>query len=322
MSIRYSYWVICLAAGLCAPSAFAGSNQTVPGSGTIVPGKDPIEGISYAYSDIDMRLRLAAKPDGKSCSGDACKENAAFDLQVQELGRRLAQLAYEIYPELKKRTPGFEFAVTDKKGIGCASSANGKVVVFRSVQNLDLGEEAMAFLIAREMGHVIARHHNDNAMTKILFSVLSGVLFPAVSLLSASSAAAQATTATSVMTSAASTVTSYVGSEVALSRIKPSQLTEADDISINLLMELGYTKAEMAQSLEFIVEKEQADGWEKDLYQSIHYTRKLAGPPMQIVENLGPMVTDSSVVSGTGVEAGLLGNMDQPRIDIAHISAP
>lgn len=301
------------------PQAYAEAGQVVPAANAILRSVDPIEGISHVYSDIDMRLRLASKPDEQACGGDACLANQAFDAEVQVLGQRLAQLAYVIYPELKKRIPSFEFMVSDKKGIGSASNANGKVVIFRSVQNLDLGEEAMAFLVAREMGHVIARHHSSNAMTKILFSVLSGVLFPAVSILSASSAAAQATSATSVLTSTASTVTSYLGSEVALSRIKPSQLTEADDISIALLEAMGFTKAEIAQSLEFIVENENSDGWEKDLYQSIRYARKLAGEPTQIIETLGPLLaTDAEVESNTGMRSVQQGDIEATRVEIVH----
>jgi len=242
---------------------------------------DPVNGISDIYSDIDMRMRLATKPNEKACSGDACMLNQAFDAQVQALGARLAQSAYVVYPDLKKKIPNFVFSVADKKVLGSASNAKGAVVLFREIQHLDLGEEATAFLIAREMGHVIANHHKSNAKTKIFFSVLAGVLFPAVSILSASSAATQATTATSVLTSAASTATSFVGSEVALSRIKPSQLSEADDVSIALLQHEGLSKAEVAQSLEFVVENENATAWEKDLYESIHYVRKLANDPKE-----------------------------------------
>ena len=125
--------------------------------------------------------------------------------------------------------------------------------------------------------------------TKLFFTVLTGVLFPAISILSASSAAAQATTATTLLTSAASTATSFVGSEVALARIKPTQLSEADDVSIALLEREGLSKTDIAQSLEFIVEREDSIGWEKDLNQSVHYVRKLAGEPKEIIAELEPL---------------------------------
>ena len=264
---------------------------------------------------MDMRVHLAAKPNEQACGGAVCLDNQAFDAQVQVIGARLASAAYEIYPDLKKKIPKFTFSVAEKKVLGSASNASGAVVLFRGVQHLSLGDEATAFLMAREMGHVIANHHKSNAKTKLLFTVLTGILFPAVSILSASSAAAQATTATTVLTSAASTATSFVGSEVALSRIKPSQLSEADDISIALLKHEGLSKADVAQSLEFIVENENSTGWEKDLNQSTHYVRKLAGEPEEIVVKLEslPEADLDSVTAAVAPIAPIAANTSQPK---------
>lgn len=302
------------------PQVLAEASLAAPKAGAIARVGNSIDDVSHIYSDVDMRIRLAIKPDEKACSGDECLANQAFDVRVQALGQRLAQLAYVVYPALKKRTPHFEFAVVDKKGIGSASNANGKIVIFRSIQNMDLGDEALAFLLAREMGHVIAHHHNNNAATKMLFTVLSGIFFPAVSILSASSAAAQATTATSVLTSTASTVTSYLGSEVALSRIKPSQLTEADDISMVLLQRMGFAKAEIAQSLEFIVEKENGAAWEKDLYKSIHYARKLAGEPETVTVEFEPLpIADSDAGANAGALTARQDSIEKTPVDVAHV---
>jgi Zn-dependent protease with chaperone function len=236
-----------------------------------------------------MRMRLAIKADAQPCKAEKCAENQAFDARVLLIGESLANSAYALYPELKKITPKFDFEVVDKKVLGTASNASGKVVLFRPIQMLDLDDNAIAFIVGREMGHVIAKHHKNNAKTKIFFTVLTGVLFPAATLLSASSAAAQATTATTLMTSAASTVTSIVGSEVALSRIKPNQLNEADDIALALLEYGGITALDTAQSLEFIVKNENSVGWEKDLNLSIDNVRQLAGEPHEIVVEYEPL---------------------------------
>lgn len=250
---------------------------------------DPVEDISSFYSDIDMRMRLAVKADAKPCSIEICAENQAFHARVQLIGESLVKSAHALYPELKKTTPKFDFEVIDKKVLGSASNASGKVVLFRPIQHLDLDDNAIAFIIGREMGHVIAKHHKSNAKTKIFFTVLTGVLFPAATLLSASSAAAQATTATTLMTSAASTVTSFVGSEVALSRIKPGQLSEADNISLALLEYGGVSALDTAQSLAFIVKNENSVGWEKDLTLSMDNVRQLAGEPQEMVVELEPL---------------------------------
>lgn len=255
---------------------------------------NPVEDISSFYSDIEMRMRLAVKANAQPCSIEKCAENQAFDARVLLIGESLAKSAYALYPDLKKTVPKFDFDVVDKKVLGTASNASGKVVLFRPIQSLDLDDNAIAFIVGREMGHVIAKHHKSNAKTKIFFTVLTGVLFPAATLISASSAAAQATTATTLMTSAASTVTSFVGSEVALSRIKPGQLSEADNIALALLEYGGVSALDTAQSLEFIVKNENSVGWEKDLNLSIDNVRQLAGEPQQIVVELEPLPENSN----------------------------
>lgn len=220
--------------------------------------------ISNIYSDIDMRMRLATKPNAQACTGETCVANNLFDTQVTELGERLAVTAYKTYPDLKERVKNFTFIVVDKKEPSMASNGAGKIVVFRGIQNLELSKDALNFILAREMGHVIGRHHNKNASTKIIFSVLASVLFPAVSLLSASNVAAQATTTWA--TSIASTATSYLGSEAAISTIKPNQLIESDDIAIHLLEAQASDAQAIASNLTFA--ETETNGWLKDLHET------------------------------------------------------
>jgi hypothetical protein len=360
LKIHYSYLAFCVAATLQVPQAFAeepqASLEPAINAENIEPQSDlstnsaeesiesyensqhenpeiestsldPVEDLSSFYSDMDMRMRLAVKADAKPCNAETCAENQAFDAKVQLIGESLAKSAYSLYPDLKKTTPKFEFAVADKKVLGSASNASGTIVLFRGIQHLDLDDDATAFIIGREMGHVIARHHKSNAKTKIFFTVLTAVLFPAASLISASSAAAQATTATTLMTSAASTVTSFVGSEVALSRIKPSQLTEADDISIALLEYGGVTAADTAQSLAFIVEDENSVGWEKDLNLSIQNVIKLAGEPLDVMAQF-ELLPDEYAVSKVnlvdpevGVTAPVKLQISKPQTPIGNHAA-
>lgn len=228
--------------------------------------------ISHLYSDVDMRVRLATKPNEATCNLDQCVDNKIFDLKVQQMGEMLSEAAYQAYPDLHKKIKHFDFNVADKKDAGMASNASGKIVIFRGVQHLDLPDDALMFVIAREMGHVIGGHHDKNTSTKIFFSILAGVLFPAVTLISASNVAAQATTASSVATSAASTATSYFGSEAAISRSKPTQLIESDDIAIRLL---DTTHWDM-KSVDAVLRLANAgdNDWIKDLQASQKYLVK------------------------------------------------
>ena len=221
-----------------------------------------------AYSDIDMRMSLAAKFNDNACSEELCAVmNSAFEMQVQRLGERLAATAYKLHPGLDKRIAAFTFSVADKKEAGMASNGAGKIVVFRGIQYLGLSDDAISFILAREMGHVIGRHHNRNTSIKLLFSALASVLFPAASLLGVSNLAAEAST--TIVTSAASTATSFISSEVTISKIKPKQLIESDNIAIALLENLGWNKRSVASRLQF--ENLDQNIWLRDLHTTVQY---------------------------------------------------
>ena len=240
--------------------------------------------ISDVYSNVELNLKLAAKANLKACSADECiAQNQQFDARVQSLGMQLSEAAFFKNPNLKNRLKAFEFSVLDKKEIGITSNASGKVVVFRGLQQLDLSDEAMNFILAREMGHIIAKHHNKNITAKLVISALASVVFPALAIASASSAAAQASTATTLMTSAASTATSMVGSEVAIQKMKPGQLVEADEIALSLVesavYETEWDLGVVAGSLQYDVENIAADQqsvWVKDLGKTALYLENKA----------------------------------------------
>jgi predicted Zn-dependent protease len=246
--------------------------------------------ITNAYSDLDMRMRLATKSNEPVCQAEQCAVNDVFDQKVQILGERLANTAYKTYPDLSKKVPNFTFNVENKKESGIASNAAGRIVVFRGVQYLELSDDALSFVLAREMGHVIRRHHQKNVATKILFSVVASILFPAATLLSASHIAAEATT--TVMTSVASTVTSFVGSEVVISKIKPNQLLDADEVAIALLEAQGWDSSSVAATLQ--LKEFGENGWMKDLQMTVrnlnHFIDKANADAVKHLTQVIPVV--------------------------------
>jgi len=222
--------------------------------------------ISAAYSDVDMRMGLVTQKNAQACVEDECVARQQFDERVVTLGERLALAAYTVYPDLKKRIPAFQFKVIDKVAAATTSTANGRVVVFRGLQQLTLSDEVLSYVLAREMGHVIGRHHTHNIATKLMITAIASIVFPALAIVSASSTAAQASTATSAVTSAASSVTSFVGSEVALKKAKPNQLAESDRIALNLMLYQGY---DMQMVLDGLPSADTATtAWLKDLQSS------------------------------------------------------
>ncbi len=192
-------------------------------------------GISDLYSDIDMRVRLSAKASALACVAEECAENSAFDARIDVIGHYLSKAALMAYPQKRKVIDNFNFSVADKLEAGTVSNNKGQIVVFRGVQGLQLSDDALGFVIAREMSHVLAGHHVTNTSTKLIISALASVLFPAFAIIGASSAAAQASSATTLISSAASTATSMVGSEVVMAQMKPSQLNQADEMARNIM---------------------------------------------------------------------------------------
>lgn len=233
--------------GACATSPQGRMQLAVPSS------------VSAVHSEVGMHLSLVSEADISSpCIGVECRLDRAFDQRVLRLGARLAQSAFEIYPDLTERFSQFEFVIADKGEPGSASSAAGTVVIFRGVQKLRLDEEALAFLIAREMGHVISRHHDENSATSILFSILAQVLLPVTNLIFGSAALIQTA-------STLSTAASFVGSRIVIESYKLDQLHEADAVALDLLASLGWSRGEIADALAASTQVVGDDRWSKDV---------------------------------------------------------
>jgi hypothetical protein len=277
----------------------AQAGETVPAG---APAKqETTPSISDIYSDVDMRVRLAVKPDAAPCVAESCNFNQEFDARVQQLGAQLSTSAYTVYPSLKARVKQFTFGVVDKKDAGTASNGAGRVVLFRGLQQLELSDDALSFVMAREMGHVIGDHHASNTYTKLIISVVASVAFPALAVISASSAAAQATTATTLLTSAASTATSMVGSEVALARMKPTQLVESDEIALNLMNHQGWDMRSAASVLQFdeTGSTNPQNGWMQDLQISeVQLQRMVADEELALL----PLEDDYIVAEAEPIE--------------------
>lgn len=223
--------------------------------------------ISAAYSNVDMQMGLITQKNAQACVEDECIAREQFDTRVLALGERLAHAAYAVYPDLKKRVPSFEFKVVNKIAAATTSTANGRVIVFRGLQQLALGDEALSYVLAREMGHVIGQHHKQNFATKLIITAIASVAFPALAIVSASSTAAQASTATTAVTSAASSLTSFVGTEVAIKKAKPNQLAESDHIALNLMVYQGYDMGMVLADLP-AADETTTTAWLRDLQAS------------------------------------------------------
>lgn len=251
----------------------------------------PLQGFSAVYSEFDMHLQLVTATNAPSCVEADCVADRAFDQRILALGRRLADVAYRQHADLHLRFPRFEFVIADKADPGAASSAAGTVVVFRGVRRLGLDDAALAFILAREMGHVIAGHHDENVATSVLVAVAAQILLPVLNLgaLFSSGAATTATTAAATTaagsvatTTAVASAASFAGSRVLRASERPQQMLEAETLALELTTAAGWEGREVSDQLQALKPAlGDEPAWTVELRQS---TRRVAslmqGPPL------------------------------------------
>ena len=236
----------CALLGACASTAPNGRSQLVAPSP-----------VSSVYSSIDMNFQLATTPDiAVACSGAQCKIDQGFDRQVKRLGTRLAEAAYASHPGLKERIPAFNFVVADKSELGTASDTNGTIVIYRAVRTPGLSESVLAFLLAREMGRVIARHHEEKSAVRIIASAVVAVLLPVTNLAGAAAFLAG---------SAASTA----GANVIAPDGDPAKTREASTIAMDLLAKQGWRPTEVSRALSAYAGTLDDNDWKRSIQDSL-----------------------------------------------------
>lgn len=266
---------------------FVAACATSPEGRSQLVAPQPLQGFSAVYSEFDMHLQLVTAAAAPVCREAECAADHAFDQRILALGRRLAWAAFRQHADLRLRFPRFEFVIADKADPGAASSAAGTVVVYRGVRRLDLDDAALAFILAREMSHVIAGHHDENVTTSVLIAVAAQILFPVLNigaLFSSGAATAAATTAasTAVTTTAVTSVASFAGSRALRASDRPLQVREAESVAMKLLAAAGWDGREVSDQLEALRPPlpDESD-WTAELRDS---TRRIAslmqGPPL------------------------------------------
>ncbi|MDH4284790.1 MAG: M48 family metalloprotease [Gallionellaceae bacterium] len=293
-SVRYACFAVlaCLSLSACTTSRDNGRLQiTAPPS------------VSAVYSEVNLKLSLVSENDiNTPCTGATCKLDRAFDQSVLRLGTKLARTAFDAYPDLSSRFDKFEFVIAEKAGPGSISNATGTVVIFRGTQDLRLGDEALAFLIAREMGHVISRHHDENSATNIIFSVLAALIMPVSNLISGSAALTQSFTTTAT-TSAATSAASFVGTKITIESYKPEQLHEANVVAVNLLGKMGWSRKNIADALVTATRVLSDDKWSNELRASAEDIAVMADSSKNSIIELD---VDKMANGDTVIKVGLL----------------
>jgi predicted Zn-dependent protease len=209
-----------------------------------------------------------------------CDADRAFDQRILMLGRRLADMAFRQHADLYLRFPRFEFIVADKADAGATSSAGGTVVIYRGVRHLDLDDAALAFVLAREMSHIIAGHHDENVTTSILVAVAAQILFPVLNITrgaiaAVSGNAATTAAATTAASSAAASAASFAGSRALRASFRPQQVREAETVAMELLVAAGWDGRDVSDQLQALRPALLDDpGWIVELRES---AQRIAG---------------------------------------------
>lgn len=242
----------------------------------------PLQGFSAVYSEFDMHMQLVTAADAPACQEAQCVADRAFDQRILALGRRLAIAAFRQHADLYLRFPRFEFIVADKAEPGAASSAGGTVIVYRGLQHDNLDDAVLAFVLAREMSHVIAGHHDENVATSILVAVAAQILFPALNIGGLfASGAASAAAGTAVQATALTSAASFVGSRAVRASYRPQQVREAEVMAMKLLAASGWDGIEVSDKLESLRPSLAEDtSWIRELRESALYIASMMqGPP-------------------------------------------
>ena len=249
-----------------------------------------LQEFSAVYSEFDMRLQLVTAADAPACKEAECVADRAFDQRILVIGRRLADAAFRQHADLHLRFARFEFVVADKRDPGAASSAAGSVAIYRGVRQLELDDAALAFVLAREMSHIIAGHHDENVTTSVLVGIAAQILFPFLNLPSlisggaattAAATSAASATATTMTTTAVASAASFAGSRALRATFRPQQVIEAEGIAMDMLAAAGWDGREVADQLQAMpAQLPDGPGWTEELRDSMRRIASLMqGPP-------------------------------------------
>jgi Zn-dependent protease with chaperone function len=220
--------------------------STAPGGRSQLSAPAPLGSL---YSSLDLNLTLASL-SGVSvpCAGVQCEVDKGFERQVERIGTRLAESAYSTYPDLRLRVPQFRFVVAEKTEGGSTSDASGTIVIYRGVRKAPLEEETLAYLMASEMSHVIAGHHEEKSATAFWSSLLVHVLLSPANL------------ARGVAFLASSTASTF-GKKLMSSGADADRLKEADVIALALLKRQGWADQDVSDSLRGYADRLGHDAW-------------------------------------------------------------
>ncbi len=217
--------------------------------------------LASTHADIAFTITTASRlstgcEENARCPTQADRDAAKrFALQVHRVADALQRGAESLYPDLAQRVPGlvdsrFDVYVVAGDQPGSESSANGRIALSAGLGARQPYDDWMAFVIAREMGHVIARHPEENSAAGIATSVIMNILIPGSGLLK--------------------TLISAGGSELAAKSQREVQALEADAIALELLQAAGFRLRDVSLTLRIESVVVDNGSWSRSFRDSSH----------------------------------------------------
>ena len=231
---------VSLALLACAGSAFADGDALVSDTPRPVPAS-----LTALHSDLKFSLVTGIRAD---VTGDETGATGLLARQTQRLVPALESAARGLYPKMMARVARFDVYVAQSADVETRSSPAGKIAIGSALADLRLTDDALAFVIAREMGHVLGGHHEDNSAASIVTSIIMNLLLPGSSLIKSA--------------------ISMASSELAASSDSERQAKEADEIAVRLLETAGYRIRNLALSLATAPVDQGTGSWARSFRQS------------------------------------------------------
>lgn len=252
---------------------------------------------SAVHSELDMRMSLLMSANGRDCGDNECDSTYHFEQRVQRIGEDLSKATFAKFPELSNRFEKFEFIVADKYDSGAKSTGAGTIVILRGVERLGFDDASLAFIMAREMAHVVAGHYESNMLTSIAISLVVQLVMPVLNFARGAAAVASSSPAATTLVGSAA---SMAGNQALRANLRPGQLREAEEMGMEILVLGGYSAKEVVDSLharvsEFPLE----EAWVLELRGSVARVAKMTvGPSLEIpAKTSATMVADVAIPS-------------------------
>lgn len=170
-------------------------------------------------------------------------ENQALQSYVTEVGQRLAARTEGDNPSLP-----WEFTLLDSDVINAFALPGGKVFITRGLVSKMNNEAQLAGVLGHEIGHVTARHINDQ-LTRQTAAGVGAQIISGIAGQSSSAAVQQITPV----------IIQYGGNGI-LMKFSRDQESEADRLGMRYMTELGYNPVGQRQVMEILQRESGAGG--------------------------------------------------------------